>query len=312
MRNVLFLDSMGSAQMLDTSARLLRLLSLLQSRPDWTGPELAERLGVTTRTIRNDIGRLRELDYPVDARAGVAGGYRLGRGASLPPLLLDDEEAVAVAVGLRTAAGSAVSGIEDASVRALMKLQQVLPSRLRHRTRAFEAAVQAPVPGPLVDAEVLTLLASACRDREVVRFDYRAHDGRSARRRTEPYRLVSHHRRWYLVAWDLDRDDWRTFRLDRVTPRTPTGPRFAPRPIPPDPEVIEQVRRVTGEACGSFGPGSSCTHLHRTCVPGCRSRWMSRNSGKTGACSSPVPTTRTHSHSGWASSTPTSRSSPRN
>ena len=238
--------------MLETSARLLRLLSLLQSRPDWTGPELAERLGVTTRTIRNDIGRLRELDYPVDARAGVAGGYRLGRGASLPPLLLDDEEAVAVAVGLRTAAGSAVSGIEDASVRALMKLQQVLPSRLRHRTRAFEAAVQAPVPGPLVDVEVLTLIASACRDREVVRFDYRTHDGRSTRRRTEPYRLVSHHRRWYLVTWDLDRDDWRTFRLDRVTPRTPTGPRFAPRPIPPDPEIIERVQRVAGEAMWRF------------------------------------------------------------
>jgi predicted DNA-binding transcriptional regulator YafY len=238
--------------MLETSARLLRLLSLLQSRRDWTGTELAQRLGVTTRTVRNDVGRLRELGYPVEARVGVAGGYRLGRGGSLPPLLLDDEEAVAVAVGLRTAAGSAIAGIEDASVRALMKLQQVLPSRLRHRTRAFEVALQTPAPGPLVDPEVLTLLASACRDREVVRFDYKSHDGRASRRRAEPYRLVSHQRRWYLVAWDLDRDDWRTFRVDRAAPRTPTGPRFTPRPTPPDNEVVQRVGRAAGEAMWRF------------------------------------------------------------
>ncbi|MFC7493233.1 MULTISPECIES: helix-turn-helix transcriptional regulator [unclassified Nocardioides] len=238
--------------MLETSARLLRLLSLLQSRPDWTGHELADRLEVTTRTIRNDVGRLRELGYPVEARSGVAGGYRLGPGGSLPPLLLDDEEAVAVAVGLRTAAGSAVAGIEDASLRALMKLQQVLPSRLRHRTRAFEAALQAPAPGPLVDGEILTMLAGACRDREVVRLDYQAHDGRRARRRVEPYRLVSHRRRWYLVAWDLDRDGWRTFRVDRITPRTPTGPRFTPRLMPPDAEVVERVQRAAGEAMWRF------------------------------------------------------------
>ena len=238
--------------MLETSARLLRLLSLLQSRRDWTGAELAERLGVTTRTVRKDISRLRELGYPVEAKVGVAGGYRLGRGGSLPPLLLDDVEAVAVAVGLRTAAGSAIAGIEDASVRALMKLQQVMPSRLQHRTRAFEAALQTPNRGPVVDPEVLTLLASACRDREVVRFDYESHDGQATRRRVEPHRLVSHQRRWFVVAWDLDRDDWRTFRLDRVEPRTPVGPRFAPRPAPPDREVLQRVERAAGEAMWRF------------------------------------------------------------
>ncbi len=228
------------------------MLSLLQSRRDWTGTELAERLGVTTRTVRKDVSRLRELGYPVEAQVGAAGGYRLGRGGSLPPLLLDDEEAVAVAVGLRTAAGSAIAGIEDASVRALMKLQQALPSRLRHRTRAFDSALQTPARGPLVDPEVLTLLAGACRDLQVVRFDYESHDGRATRRRAEPYRLVSHQRRWYLVAWDLDRDDWRTFRVDRVAPRTPTGPRFTPRPTPSDHEVVQRVGRAAGEAMWRF------------------------------------------------------------
>jgi len=238
--------------MLETSARLLRLLSLLQSSRDWTGTELAERLGVTTRTVRKDISRLRELGYPVEAQVGVAGGYRLGRGGSLPPLLLDDVEAVAVAVALRTAAGSAIAGIEDASVRALVKLQQVLPSRLRHRTHAFETALQTSPRGPLVDPEVLTLLASACRDREVVRFEHESHDARVTRRRAEPYRLVSHQRRWFLVAWDLDRDDWRTFRVDRIAPRTPTGPRFEPRPTPPDHEVVQRVERAAGEAMWRF------------------------------------------------------------
>lgn len=225
---------------------------MLQSRRDWTGTELATQLGVSTRTVRKDVGRLRELGYPVEARVGVAGGYRLGRGGSLPPLLLDDVEAVAVAVGLRTAAGSAIAGIEEASVRALMKLQQVLPSRLRHRTRAFEAALQTPARGPLVDPEVLTLLAGACRDKEVVRFDYESPDGRVSRRRAEPYRLVSHQRRWFLLAWDLGRDDWRTFRVDRVTPRRPTGPRFAARPTPPDHEVVQRVERTAGEAMWRF------------------------------------------------------------
>ncbi|WP_432477220.1 helix-turn-helix transcriptional regulator [Nocardioides sp. GXQ0305] len=238
--------------MLETSARLLRLLSLLQSRRDWTGAQLAEGLGVTTRTVRKDVSRLRELGYPVEAEVGVAGGYRLGRGGSLPPLLLDDDEAVAVAVGLRTAAGAGVAGLEDASVRALMKLQQVLPARLRHRTRAFDAALQTPARGALVDPEVLTLLAGACRDREVVRFHYESHEGRTTRRRAEPYRLVGHQHRWYLVGWDLDRDDWRTFRVDRLRPRTPTGPRFAPRPTPPDDEIARRVERAAGEAMWRF------------------------------------------------------------
>jgi predicted DNA-binding transcriptional regulator YafY len=235
--------------MLETSARLLRLLSLLQSRRDWTSAELAGRLDVTTRTVRNDVDRLRRLGYPVDARPGVTGGYRLGTHGALPPLLLDDDEAVAVAVGLRTAAGGSVAGIEETSVRALAKLQQVLPSRLRHRIAAFQSyALSMPSSGPLVDPDLLTLIASACRDHERLRFDYRAHAGDITRRDVEPYRLVNDRRRWYLVAWDMDRDDWRTFRVDRVEPRTPTGPRFTPRPLPPDRQVAEGVARGVAEA----------------------------------------------------------------
>jgi predicted DNA-binding transcriptional regulator YafY len=233
----------------ETSARLLRLLSLLQARRDWTGTELADRLGVTTRTIRHDVDRLRGLGYPVDARPGVAGGYRLGRGGALPPLLLDDEEAVAVAVGLRSAASGSVAGIEETSVRALAKLQQVLPARLRHRVSAFQAyALPVPSRGPQVDPDVLTMIASACRDHERFRFDYRAHSGTTSRRNVEPYRLVNDRQRWYLVAWDTDRGAWRTFRADRIEPRTPTGPRFTPRALPPDREIAAQVARGAGEA----------------------------------------------------------------
>jgi predicted DNA-binding transcriptional regulator YafY len=235
--------------MVRTSARLLRLLSLLQSRRDWTGAELADRLGVTTRTVRNDVDRLRELGYPVDARPGVTGGYRLGATGALPPLLLDDDEAVAVAVGLRTAASGSITGIEESSVRALAKVQQVLPSRLRHRVGAFRAAaLPMPSSGPRVDADVLTAIASACRDHERLRFDYRRHDGTAGVRSVEPYRLVNDQRRWYLLAWDVDRDDWRTFRVDRMAPRTPAGPRFAPRPLPPDTEIAAWVARAVGEA----------------------------------------------------------------
>lgn len=235
--------------MLETSARLLRLLSLLQSRRDWTGAQLAARLGVTTRTVRNDVGRLRGLGYPVEARPGVTGGYRLGAGGTLPPLLLDDEEAVAVAIGLRTAAGGSVAGIEETSVRALAKLQQVLPSRLRHRVSAFQShALPMPSRGPRVDPDVLTVIASACRDHERLRFDYRTHSGAASRRSVEPYRLVNDRRRWYLVAWNLDRGGWRTFRVDRIEPRTPTGPRFTPRALPPDHQVTAEVARGIGEA----------------------------------------------------------------
>jgi len=232
-----------------TSARLLRLLSLLQARRDWTGAELAARLGVTTRTIRNDVERLRGLGYPVDARPGVAGGYRLGAGGALPPLLLDDEEAVAVAVSLRAAAGSSIAGIEETSVRALVKLQQVLPARLRRKVSAFQSsALAVPSNGPQVDPEVLSMIAGACRDQERLRFDYQAHSGTASRRLVEPYRLVNDRRRWYLVAWDTGRDAWRTFRVDRMELRTPGGRRFTPRALPPDREIAAQVARGIGEA----------------------------------------------------------------
>jgi len=235
--------------MLETSARLLRLLSLMQARRDWTSAELATRLGVTTRTIRNDVTRLRELGYPVDARPGVAGGYRLGTDGALPPLLLEDEEAVAIAVGLRTAASASIAGIEETSVRALAKLEQVLPSRLRRRVSAFQShTLPMPSRGPQVDPDALTLIASACRDQERLRFDYQAHSGAASRRTVEPYRLVNDRRRWYLVAFDTDRDDWRTFRVDRIEPRPPAGPRFAPRPLPPDKEITAQLARGVGEA----------------------------------------------------------------
>jgi predicted DNA-binding transcriptional regulator YafY len=221
--------------MLETSARLLRLLSLLQSRRDWPGPDLAERLGVTGRTVRRDMERLRALGYPVHATPGTAGGYRLGAGAALPPLLLDDEEAVAVALCLRTGAGGSVEGIEETSVRALAKLEQVLPSRLRHRVQAMQAVtVQPRTGGPVVGQEVLTVLGAACRDRERLRFDYLDHGGAASRRTVEPYRLVHHWRRWYLLAYDVDRADWRTFRADRIVPKPPTGPRFTPRELPED------------------------------------------------------------------------------
>jgi predicted DNA-binding transcriptional regulator YafY len=228
---------------LETSARLLRLLSVLQTRRDWTGPQLAERLGVTTRTIRNDVERLRDLGYPVTAVPGVGGGYRLGVGAALPPLLLDDDEAVAVAIGLRTAAGGTVAGIEDSSVHALAKLQRLLPSRLRHRVSALAVAmVSLPGAGPSVDADTLTAIAAASRDHERLRFDYRTHDGEGSVRLTEPHRLVHAGRRWYLLAWDVDRRDWRTFRVDRIVLRLPAGPRFAPREISED-EVADRLSR---------------------------------------------------------------------
>lgn len=235
--------------MLETSARLLRLLSLLQGRRHWSGPELAERLGVTTRTVRNDIERLRNLGYPVEATPGAAGGYQLGSGATLPPLLLDDDEAVAVAVGLRTAAGGTVAGIEETSARALAKLEQMLPSRLRHRVQALQAyTVPAPGLGPTVDADVLTRIAAACRDHEGLRFDYRTHDRSTGRRNVEPHRLVHAGRRWYLVAWDIDRHAWRTFRVDRINlSRNAAGPRFVPRHLP-EGDVATFVAKGVGSA----------------------------------------------------------------
>lgn len=241
MRNGSFRDRRENGFVLETSARLLRVLSLLQSRRDWTGAELARRLDVTTRTVRNDVDRLRRLGYPVEATSGVAGGYRLGTHAVLPPLLVDDDEAVAIAVGLRAAVAGSVVGLEEASVRALAKLQQVLPSRLRHRLETMAYAVPIPHSAPRVDVEVLMAVASACRDQQRLRFDYRSHSGETTRRVTEPHRLVFDERHWYLLAWDCDREDWRTFRVDRIEPRVPTGPRFLPRDLPEGGDVARHV-----------------------------------------------------------------------
>jgi predicted DNA-binding transcriptional regulator YafY len=240
--------------MLETSARLLRLLSLLQTRKDWSGAELADRLGVTDRTVRRDVDKLRSLGYPVNASTGVTGGYQLGAGAALPPLLLDDDEAVAVAIGLRTATAGAVTGIEETSVRALAKLEQVLPHRLRRRVNALQNyTVRITVDGgPTVTPEVLTTIANACRDHERLRFDYLDHHETTSLRIVEPHKLVNWGRRWYLVAWDTDRTDWRTFRVDRLTPRTPTGPKFTSRELPGDGDVADYVSRGVSTAAWRY------------------------------------------------------------
>src|SRR5215212_10874583 len=216
-----------------TSSRLLTLLSLLQARRDWPGTELAERLEVSPRTIRRDIERLRDLGYPVESMTGPAGGYQLRAGTAMPPLLLDDDEAIAIAVGLRTAAGTSVAGIEETAVRALVKLEQVLPANLRRRVAALGSATfTLPGGGPTVDPQHLTVIAAACRDSECLRFGYRSRDGADSRREVEPHSVVNHGRRWYLVAWDRRRDDWRTFRIDRLAKPTSAGVRFRPRRLP--------------------------------------------------------------------------------
>ncbi|MEV6640736.1 YafY family protein [Amycolatopsis sp. NPDC051371] len=207
-----------------TSARLLALLSLLQARRDWPGALLAERLEVSARTVRRDVDRLRELGYPIVTAKGPDGGYRLGAGAELPPLLFDDEQAVALAVALRTVSGG---GIEEAAARALTTVRQVMPARLRHRVDALHVTTVSA--GPPVDPSVLAALSAAVHAREVLRFDYAVS---GSLRRAEPHHLVTRGGRWYLVAWDVDRADWRTFRVDRMTPRIPTGPRFVPRELP--------------------------------------------------------------------------------
>jgi len=221
--------------MADTSSRTLQLLSLLQTHRYWPGQELARRLGVSIRTLRRDVDRLRDLGYPVSAQRGVDGGYQLTPGASLPPLVLDDEEAVALTIGLLGAARSSIAGTAEASVRALAKVTQVMPRRLRQRVQAVQTMTE-PLPWlgdtEQIEPDTLTSLASACRDRECVEFDYTTAAGDAARRRVEPARLVPFGRRWYLVAYDLDRHDWRSFRLDRLRSPRSTGRSFAPRRLP--------------------------------------------------------------------------------
>jgi len=215
----------------DTTERVLTLLGLLQQRRVWTGPELAARLGVTSRTVRRDVERLRTLGYPVHASQGVGGGYQLGPGQELPPLLLDDEEAIATAVSLLVGAGGAVASAGGAALRALTKLDQVLPTRLRHEVRALAGAVESFTGGRTpADPEILMTLARACRDEVEVGFDYSS--GGLRRRRVEPYRLVASDRRWYLLAYDLDRDDWRSFRVDRMSEVSARTWRFRPREAP--------------------------------------------------------------------------------
>lgn len=220
----------------DMTARMLRLLSLLQTRREWPGPDLADRLRVTVRTVRRDIDRLREMGYPVDSARGHAGGYRLAAGTDLPPLLLADDEAVAVAVALRTAAGG-LTGMEETALRALAKLEQVLPRHLRGQVTALQQTVTGITweeRGPRADPTALAALAVACRDRETVTFDYTTRTGTAAARRIEPHHLVASGGLWYLLAHDTDRDDWRVFRLDRTTGITLTGHRAPARELPGD------------------------------------------------------------------------------
>lgn len=280
--------------MTDTPARLLNLLSLLQTPREWPGSELAERLSVSARTIRRDIDRLRELGYPVEATKGAVGGYRLVAGTAMPPLLLDDEEAVAIAVGLRAGAGHAIEGVEEASVRALAKLEQVLPSRLRHRVSTLQNAT---IPltrgdGATVAPSTLTALAGAVTGQERLRFGYRAGDGTESRRLVEPYRLVSTGRRWYLVAYDLEREDWRTFRVDRVSDPFATGARFAPRELPAGGAAEFMTRSmaraqpeldldVTFEAPAEFVAGRLPSHLAPTATGPTTCRVRTRTSDST-------------------------------
>ncbi|WP_326834184.1 YafY family protein [Amycolatopsis rhabdoformis] len=222
--------------MANTSSRTLRLLSLLQTHRYWPGSELAARLEVSPRTLRRDVDRLRELGYPVEAQRGVDGGYQLAPGATLPPLVVDDEEAVALAVGLQAAAQGSVEGIAESSLRVLAKVVQVMPARLRRRVDALRA-MTVPMgwtgaPGPSVDPGALTAVALACRDSERVRFAYTAAGGQETERHVEPLRLVPVGRRWYLVAYDLTRHDWRSFRVDRMSAPQGTGARFRPRDLP--------------------------------------------------------------------------------
>jgi predicted DNA-binding transcriptional regulator YafY len=229
-----------------TTERVLRLLALLQRRPSWTAAELAAELGVTDRSVRRDVERLRALGYPVHATAGVGGGYQLGAGTRLPPLLLDDEEAIATAVSLRLASAGTVAGAGEAALRALAKLDQVMPPRLRSEVRAVHGATETLVgPGVEIDTELLVTLARACRDAVRVRFRYAGRDGGERERTVEPVRMVTTGRRWYLMARDVDRDDWRTFRLDRMREVVATTWRFR---VGEHPDPVAYVQRSVTEA----------------------------------------------------------------
>jgi predicted DNA-binding transcriptional regulator YafY len=239
-------DDLAPATVLGTTERVLKLLGLLQRRTVWTGPELARSLGVTTRSVRRDVERLRRLGYPVEAGPGVGGGYRLGAGRALPPLLLDDEEAVATAVSLRLAAGGTVAGASEAALRTLAKLDQVLPARLRAEVRTLHDAISVLDGGrEVVDAEVLMGLARATRDRVRVGLGYVDRAGAATQRRVEPYGLVATGRRWYLMCFDLERDDWRSFRLDRISRIEVSTWRFAAREHPDPADYVQ--RAVTSE-----------------------------------------------------------------
>ncbi len=229
--------------MLETSARLLRLLSLFQGRRYWPGAELSSRLEITSRTLRRDVDKLRSLGYPIHSASGAEGGYQMGAGATMPPLLLDDDEAVAVALGLFYAASGNIAGVEEASVRALAKIDQLLPARLGRRVAALQSAIVMPANSESsVDGRMLAVIAGACRDLESLRFGYRDFGGKTSTRFVEPYRLVNTGRRWYLVAWDSAREDWRTFRVDRIQPKVTTGGRFIPRE-PPARDLATYVSR---------------------------------------------------------------------
>jgi len=246
--------------MLETSARLLRLLSLLQMHRDWSGGDLAERLGVSTRTVRRDVDRLRELGYPVDAVQGAA-GYRLAAGSTLPPLLLDDEEALAVAVGLRTTTGGTVAGFEDSALRALTKLEQVMPSRLRHRLQALQGSlIRVEATAPRVEPDTLIAISDACHRHERLRFEYTNFQGLQSTKDVEPHSVVNFNRHWYLVAWDTATADWRSYRVDRLHPRRPTGPRFSPREAPEGDVVTYLSHQLSARAW----PHRATVTLHRS------------------------------------------------
>jgi len=237
----------------DPTARTLALLSLLQTHRYWKGAELAQHLEVSERTVRRDVDRLRQLGYPVDAGPGTDGGYRLAVGTHVPPLLFDDDEAMAIVVGLRSTALAAIDGIEAASVAAMTKLDMILPDRIRRRVEALRSSVDVvrwSAPTSMVSAEALTVLSQGCRDNEEVRFDYQRRDGEESRRLVQPHQLVSAGRRWYLVAWDVRRDDWRSFRVDRMETPSLAGARFAPRALPAEDAatfVMEGIRTMSEE-----------------------------------------------------------------